>query len=79
MLGFERITFDPDLMGGRACIRGMRVTVAVILNLVADGMSAEEIVNAYPYLEVDDVHESLRYAAWLAEENVFPVPDMPAA
>ena len=79
MLGFERITFDPDVMGGRACIRGMRVTVSLILNLVADRMSAEEIVDAYPYLEIDDVHEALRYAAWLAEENVFPVPSMPAA
>lgn len=79
MLGFERITFDPDLMGGRACIRGLRVTVSVILNLVADGMKAEEIVEAYPYLEVEDVHEALRYAAWLAEEHVFPVPATPAA
>ncbi|MCP3963684.1 MAG: DUF433 domain-containing protein [bacterium] len=79
MLGFERITFDSDLMAGRACIRGMRVTVSLILNLVADGMSAVEIVEAYPYLEVDDVHEAVRYAAWLAEENVFPVPDTPAA
>ncbi len=79
MLGFERITFDPDLMGGRACIRGMRVTVSVILNLVAEGMSAEAIVEDYPYLEIEDVHEALRYAAWLAEENVFPVPDTPAA
>jgi uncharacterized protein (DUF433 family) len=79
MLGFERITFDPDLMGGRACIRGMRVTVALILNLVANGMSAEAIVEAYPYLEEEDVHEALRYAAWLAEENVFPVADTPAA
>ncbi len=79
MLGFERITFDPDIMGGRACIRGMRVTVSVILNLVADGMAARAIVDAYPYLEVEDVHEALRYAAWLAEENVFPVPVTPAA
>ena len=79
MLGFERITFDPDLMSGRACIRGMRVTVSLILNLVAEGMSAEEIVEAYPYLEIEDVHEALRYAAWLAEENVFPVSATPAA
>lgn len=79
MLGFERITFDPEVMGGRACIRGMRTTVSVVLNLVADGMTAEGIVDAYPYLEVEDIHEALRYAAWLAEESVIPVPAVPAA
>ena len=72
MLGFERITFDPDVMGGRACIRGMRVTVSLVLNLVANGMSTEEIVEAYPYLEPEDVGQALRYAAWLAEETVHP-------
>lgn len=66
MLGFDRITFDPNVMAGRACIRGLRVTVSLVLNLVANGMTAEEIVAAYPYLEVEDVQESLRYAAWLA-------------
>lgn len=79
MLGFERITFDPNLMGGRACIRGMRVTVALVLNLVADGMTTEEILGAYPYLEAEDVHEALRYAAWLAEDSVYPVDVIPAA
>ncbi len=78
MLGFERITFDPQVMGGRACIRGMRLTVSLVLNLVANGMTAEEIVEAYPYLEPEDVQEALRYAAWLAEENVFPVEPVPA-
>lgn len=73
MLGFDRITFDPNLMGGRACIRGMRVTVSLILNLVANRMTAEEIVAAYPYLELEDVQESLRYAAWLAQETLLPV------
>lgn len=48
MLGFERITFDPNVMGGKACIRGMRVTVSLVLNLVANGMSTEEITRAYP-------------------------------
>jgi len=71
MLGFDRITFDSNVMGGRACIRGMRVTVSLILNLIANGMSVEEIVEAYPYLEPDDVREALRYAAWLAEESVY--------
>ena len=70
MLGFERITFDKNVMGGRACIRGMRVTVSLVLNLVANGMSTEEIVEAYPYLEPEDVGQALRYAAWLAEETV---------
>ena len=62
MLGFERITFDKNVMGGRACIRGMRVTVSLVLNLVANGMSTEEIVEAYPYLESEDVGQALRYA-----------------
>ncbi len=68
--GFDRITFDPNVMGGRACIRGMRVTVSLVLNLVANGMSVEQIIEAYPYLEPDDVRQALRYAAWLAEETV---------
>ncbi len=72
MLGLERITFDPLVMGGRACIRGMRVSVALILNLVADGMSEEAILEAYPYLEAEDIHEALRYASLLAQESVFP-------
>ena len=72
MLEFERITFDPNVMGGRACIRGMRVTVSLVLNLVANGMSTEEITEEYPYLEPDDVSQALRYAAWLAEETVHP-------
>ena len=73
MLGFDRITFDPNLMGGRACIRGMRVTVSLIINLFANGMTAEEIVKAYPYLEADDVRQALQYAAWLVEENILPL------
>lgn len=70
MLGFDRITFDPNLMGGRACIRGMRVTVSLIVNMVANGMSVEGIVEAYPYLEPEDVSQALQYVAWLAEETV---------
>lgn len=62
MFGFDRITFDPKIMAGRACIRGMRLTVALILNLTANGMTAEEIVDAYPSLEVEDVRQALRYA-----------------
>ena len=70
MLGFDRITFDPNVMGGRACIRGLRVTVSLIVNLVANGMDIDEIIEAYPYLEADDIRQALQYAAWLAEETV---------
>ncbi|MBM4467324.1 MAG: DUF433 domain-containing protein [Chloroflexi bacterium] len=62
MFRFDRITFDPNIMGGRACIRGMRITVALILNLVANGMTTEEIIRAYPYLEPEDVQQVLCYA-----------------
>jgi len=71
MLEFNRITFDPNVMGGRACIRGMRITVALIMNLIANGMNTDAIIDAYPYLEPDDIQQALRYAAWLAEENVY--------
>lgn len=69
--GLDRITFDPQIMGGRACIRGMRITVSLILNLLANGMTQEEILKAYPYLEPEDIAQALKYAAWLAEERVF--------
>ncbi len=75
---FDRITFDPNVMGGRACIRGMRVTVSLILNLVANGQTAEQIIDDYPYLEPGDIEQSLRYAAWLAGESVHPVPILAA-
>ncbi len=71
MREFDRITFETNIMGGRACIRGMRVTVSLILNLVADGMSTDEIIDAYPYIETEDIRQALRYAAWLAEETVY--------
>jgi uncharacterized protein (DUF433 family) len=73
MLDFERITFDQSVMGGKACIRGLRVTVSLVLNLVANGMSTEKIIEAYPYLGPDDIRQALRFAAWLAEETVHPV------
>jgi uncharacterized protein (DUF433 family) len=73
MLEFDRITFDPNVMGGRACIRGMRVTVSLVVNLVANGMSTEEIIRDYPYLEPEDIRQALRYAAWLAEETIHPL------
>jgi uncharacterized protein (DUF433 family) len=73
MIGFDRITFDPSVMGGRACIRGMRITISLVLNLVANGMTPPEILEAYPYLEAEDIRQALQYAAWLAEEQVYPL------
>ena len=61
MFGFDRVTFDPNVMGGKACIRGMRVTVSLIVNLVANGMTTEEIIEAYPYLEPEDIQQALSY------------------
>lgn len=60
---FNRITFDANIMGGRACIRGMRITVALILNLISNGMTADEIIQEYSYLEEEDIRQSLQYAA----------------
>jgi len=62
MLEFDRITFDPNVMGGKTCIRGMRVTISLIMNLVANGMSSEEIIEAYPYLEQKDIRQALQYS-----------------
>lgn len=70
MTQFDRITFDSSVMGGRACIRGMRITVSLILNLLSNGMTTAEILKEYPYLEEDDIRQSLQYAAWLADETV---------
>ena len=75
---FNRITFDVNVMGGHACIRGLRVTVSLILNLISNGMTAKEIVKEYPYLEEEDVRQSLQYAAWLADESIQPL-EMSAA
>jgi len=71
MLGFDRITFDRRIMAGQACIRGMRITVSLIVNLVAHGKSAAEILEEYPDLEPDDIRQALEYAAWLAREQVY--------
>ncbi len=73
MLGFERITFNPNVMGGRACIRNMRVTVSLVVNLIAGGMNFSQVLEAYPYLQEEDLHLALRYVAWLAEDSVYPV------
>ena len=60
---FDRITVDPAVMNGRPCIRGMRVQVSLILNLAANGMTTKEIIEAYPYIEPEDVSQCLRYAS----------------
>lgn len=67
MREFERITFDPAIMGGKPCIRGMRVTVSLVLGLMAAGRSHSEILVAYPYLEDEDLRQVLEYASWLAQ------------
>lgn len=68
-----RITFDPNVMGGKPCIRGLRVTVGTIVGLVASGHSTADILRAYPYLEEDDISEALSYAAWRSEEIDLPM------
>lgn len=72
MKEFKRITFDKAVMGGRACIRGMRIPVSLIVNLVANGMSVEEIIKEYPLLDAEDVKEALHYASWLTKEELHP-------
>jgi uncharacterized protein (DUF433 family) len=67
-----RITTNPDIMGGKPCIRGMRVTVGTVVGLLAAGRSIAEILQAYPYLEEEDVRQALAYAAWRTEEIELP-------
>ncbi|MBV8519945.1 MAG: DUF433 domain-containing protein [Acidobacteria bacterium] len=68
MHALTRITADPAIMGGRPCIRGMRVTVGTIIGLLAAGRTQEEILRLYPYLEAEDISEALAYAAWRSDE-----------
>jgi len=70
---FERVTFDPQILAGRACIRGMRITVAHVVNLVANGMTTEEILADHPDLEPGDIRDALQYAALLAREETYPL------
>ena len=72
-----RITLDPQVMGGKPCIRGLRVTVGTIVGLLAAGKSKAEILHAYPYLEEEDLQEALSYAAWRAEEREVPLQPRP--
>ncbi len=67
---FSRITFDREILGGRACIRGMRIPVSVIVGQIAHGASVEEVLQDYPDIEKEDVQQALEYAAWLAQEEV---------
>jgi len=69
LMQLDRITFDSAVMGGKPCIRGMRVTVGMIVGLIASGHDAAEILRLYPYLETDDIRQALSYAAWRAEET----------
>lgn len=70
MQKFDRITFNPEIMGGRACIRGMRITVSLIVSQIAHGATVEEILKDYPDLEPEDIRQALEYAAWLTQEEV---------
>lgn len=67
---FDRISFDPAILGGRACIRGMRIPVSVIVKQIAHGATNQQILADYPDLEIDDVRQALEYAAWLTGEEV---------
>ena len=69
----QRVTHDPAVMGGRPCLRGMRVTVGTIVGLLAAGRTQEQVLKAYPYIEPDDIRAALTYAAWRTEEIELPL------
>jgi len=71
MFGFDRITSDPDILGGKACMRGMRISVSLIVNLVANGMSVQEIIDEYPDLEPEDIR-------WSTEDTLYILSGVPA-
>mgnify|MGYP001578034230 FL=1 len=73
MQKLNRITMDPQVMGGKPCIRSMRVTVGTLVGLMASGKTIDEVLAAYPYIEREDVLEALTYAAWRAEEKELPL------
>ncbi|MBF0466391.1 MAG: DUF433 domain-containing protein [Nitrospirae bacterium] len=73
MLEFDHITFDSQIMCGRACIRGMRIPVSVIVGQIAHGASTDEVLSDYPDLEPEDIRQALEYAAWLTQEKVYTV------
>ena len=69
----DRITFDPNVMGGRPCIRGLRITAGMVAGLIASGHERAEILKLYPYLEAEDITQALQYAVWRAEEIELPL------
>ena len=69
----ERITFSPDIMGGQACIRDIRVPVSLIVNMIANGASFSEVLENYEYLEDEDIKQALKYASWAVSEQVFAI------
>ena len=71
-----RVTFDPNVMDGKPCLRGLRVSVGTVVGLVASGASNADILAAYPYLELDDIREALSYAAWRCQEQEAPLADV---
>ena len=73
MKGFQRITIDPDQMGGVPCIRGLRIPVATVVGMVSEGMTTDDILKSYPDLELEDIREALRYAAEAVLERELPV------
>lgn len=73
MKNLERITLNPNVMGGKPCIRGMRVTVGTVIGLLASGLSTEEVLKMYPYLQPEDLTAALSYAAWRSEEIEVPL------
>ena len=73
MRTLDRITLDPLVMGGKPCIRGLRITVGMIVGLVAAGRARDEILTLYPYLEAEDIAQALSYAAWRVEEIDVPL------
>lgn len=77
MRAHDQITFDPQILGGRACIRGMRISVSLLVNLVANGMPVEQILKEYPLLEADDIRQALQYAAVLTNEELHPLTSSP--
>jgi uncharacterized protein (DUF433 family) len=71
MVGFNRITFDNRIMAGQACVRGMRISVSLVVNLIAHGKTVMEIIEEYPDLNEEDIKQCLEYAAWLTREQVY--------
>ena len=71
---FDRITLNPEICFGKACIRGMRMPVASVLGYLGSGMSIKEVLKTWPELEVDDIYQALAYASWAMEESVLPFP-----